>query len=145
MKDRIARLIAVSNSATATEELPVEGLSEEELIERKAIIVDELATRRGHAAAATAQYDTLTSGEKYLLIAAAQRSDQLFLALASGEWNLAVRALRGYVVTHVAKVAQPGYRELIVKLDCLTTSALDGEVVIMEARRQSAAETHVAA
>lgn len=139
MNDRIERLIAASNAATPTAKLPVEGLSEEELAERKVIIADELATRRKHAAAAAAQYGTLTSGEKYLLLAAAQRSDKLFLALASGEWNLAVRALRGYVTTRVTKVAQSGYRELIVKLDCMTTIDLDGEVVIMEARRQSAA------
>ena len=109
---RIAALITDSNTAG----------SEEEREERTAR--SEVAAQVFH--------EEFTPSERLMLLNAAERSNRVFLALASGQWEQAVRALRGYVARSIPKAQWGEYRELIVKLNLLTANRLEGDVVHIE-------------
>ena len=67
----------------------------------------------------------LSASQRFMLLKAASCSNKLFLALSSGDWENAVRALRGYVARAVPQTDWPEYRELIVALNILTPHALE--------------------
>ena len=110
---RIAELMLASNPVCSSDE------------ER-----DERAARC--AAAAEAFRHEFTPGQRNMLLSAASCSNLLFLALASGEWEKAVRALRGYVARKVPQSRWDEYRELIVALNVLTPNRLEGTVVTID-------------
>lgn len=108
MLDRIARLMAASHPE-ADEEVRF--------------------ARTARAKAAHEQFRReFSPGERAMLLSAASRSEMLFLALASGEWDRAVRALRGYVLRCVPREKHSEYRSLVVKLEVLTPLGLEGEL-----------------
>lgn len=109
--DRITELVNASNP----------DCSEEELQERYA---------RAAAAAEHFRHD-LNPSQRAMLLSAASSSNLLFLALASGEWEKAVRALRGYVARSIPQDRWGEYRELIVALSVLIPNELEGEVTII--------------
>jgi hypothetical protein len=74
-----------------------------------------------------------------MLLSAASASNLLFLALASGEWEKAVRALRGYVARSIPRENWSEYRELIVALSVLIPNELEGEVVVIRQPQLAAA------
>jgi hypothetical protein len=68
----------------------------------------------------------LNTDEYILLIWSASRSNRLFLALAGGDWDAAVRALRGVALS----TSNPdSFRQLIVKLTVQTPLGLEASGV----------------
>jgi hypothetical protein len=117
--DRITELVNASNPKCPEEELQVH-----------------------YARAATAaehfRHD-LNPAQRAMLLSAASASNLLFLALASGEWEKAVRALRGYVARSIPRENWSEYRELIVALSVLIPNELEGEVVVIRQPQLAAA------
>lgn len=87
---------------------------------------EEQEIRRERSAAAAAHFhQLLTPAQRDMLIRAASASNMLFLALGSGDWENAVRTLRGYVARAIPKKDWPEYRELIVALNVQTPLSLE--------------------
>jgi len=95
-------------------------------------------TARSEAAADVFRHQ-LAPSQRNQLLAAASCSNLLFLALASGQWEAAVRALRGYVARAIPKGQWEEYRELIVALNLLTPNRLEGKVIQMDRTAVAAA------
>jgi hypothetical protein len=109
---RIAALITASNTAS----------SDEERDERFA---------RSELASEVFRHE-FTPAQRLMLLDAAERSNLVFVTLASGQWEQAVRALRGFVARTVPQEQWEEYRELIVALNLLTANRLEGEVISID-------------